>query len=179
MSDVIIGEIHTTRLQRDAIHVAIAPVEAHQILRPGQHVGFMYKDNTELVGVCSNPVGIVDPYLERSVHPGDRFWLFLYPQTVTSLRHDWTHPAFPAVKATTPARDHHEQWIKNYAEDLGLSYRDLMNGAASWVANGSYLSRGGLLESISTSEEFWEHYQALQDEVIPDYKKRSFFTCAC
>jgi hypothetical protein len=82
--------------RRDAIHVAVAPVTAAEPLAPGQHVGFVPANQTETVGPADRPVGIVDPFLTTPVEPGQRFWLFLYPNTVTSLRHVWTHPAFTA-----------------------------------------------------------------------------------
>jgi hypothetical protein len=86
-----IGKLVTGEEGRDAVHVAIAPVAAPCELRPGQHVDA--HGRPEGPGVV--PVGIVDPFLREAVRPGERFWLFLYPNTVTSLRHEWTHPAFP------------------------------------------------------------------------------------
>lgn len=88
--------------RRDAIHIAVAPVTAVAALTPGQHVGLI-ANNTEQVGPTDNCIGIVDPFLQHGVEPGQRFWLFLYPNTVTSLRHYWTHPAF-ASKLPSPAR---------------------------------------------------------------------------
>lgn len=89
--------------RRDAVHVAVAPVTATEPLRPGQHVGFTPAGQIEVVGPVEpgRTVGLVDPYLPDDVQPGQRFWLFLYPNTVTSLRHVWTHPAF-APKVPTP-----------------------------------------------------------------------------
>src|SRR5688572_10378765 len=87
--------------RRDAIHIAVAPVTAAERLLPGQHVGLVRGD-TEHVGALESPascVGIVDPFLKQAVEQGQRFWLFLYPNTVTSLRHYWTHPAFTASVA--------------------------------------------------------------------------------
>lgn len=86
--------------RRDAIHIAVAPVMAAERLRPGQHVGLVRVGDPERVGPCDRNIGIVDPFLAEEVEAGQRFWLFLYPGTVTSLRHIWTHPAFATVAAT-------------------------------------------------------------------------------
>jgi hypothetical protein len=85
--------------RRDAIHIAVAPVTAAGRLAPGQHVGLVEEGNLELVGPCDRPIGAVDPFLAAEVEPGQRFWLFLYPGTITSLRHVWTHPVFTAAAA--------------------------------------------------------------------------------
>lgn len=85
--------------RRDAIHIAVAPVMAAELLAPGQPVGFVEPGNMELVGPCAERIGIVDPFLTASVAPGQRFWLFLYPGSITGLRHVWTHPAFSAAAA--------------------------------------------------------------------------------
>src|SRR4029077_11817181 len=85
--------------RRDAIHIAVAPVTAAVRLAPGQHVGLVREDNVEWVGLCDHAIGVVDPFLAEAVEPGQRFWLFLYPGTITGLRHVWTHPAFTAVAA--------------------------------------------------------------------------------
>ncbi len=92
-----LGElIHDGDRRRDAIHIAIAPVTAAVSLKPGDHVGLIDNGQRELVGPCEETLGIVDPFLRNNVEPGERFWLFLYPNTITSLRHVWTHPAFQA-----------------------------------------------------------------------------------
>lgn len=83
--------------ERDCIHIAVVPVVAGSMLRPGQKVGVMRASdgryitgtNTEVVGV----VGVIDPYLAVPVLTGQRCWLYLNPGSITSLRHDWTHPA--------------------------------------------------------------------------------------
>jgi hypothetical protein len=76
--------------QRDAIHIAVIPVEAAMELSPGMHVGL---DGLDRATPLVDTIGIVDPYLDDTVLPGERFFVFLYPGTITSLRHEWTHPA--------------------------------------------------------------------------------------
>jgi ABC-type nitrate/sulfonate/bicarbonate transport system substrate-binding protein len=95
-----VGKLIDSDARRDAIHVAVAPVEAAEDLQPGQHVGLV-------AGLASGTVaaiGVVDPFLTEAVRKGQRFWLFLYPNTVTTLRHVWTHPAFMAVPPPSSQR---------------------------------------------------------------------------
>ena len=86
-----LGEIPAPDARRDAVHVAVAPVVAKHDLNPGDHVG-LFPDGQ--AGYAGEHIGAVDPFLRNPVKAGERCWLFLYPNTVTSLRHSWTHPAF-------------------------------------------------------------------------------------
>ena len=111
MSDKVkVGQLQPKGLtERDAIHVAIAPVVAQTELAPGKHIG---ADGSER----KPHVGIVDPYLKTAVQQGDTFYLFLYPGTVTSLRHEWTHPQFKAVSSSVnPERATAELYLKMVA----------------------------------------------------------------
>lgn len=92
MSDTKLGTYPSKDAKRDAIHIAIAPVIAATNLRPGQHVGLI-KDN--IAGEVAEPIGIVDPFLQSQVYKGEMFYLLLYQQTITGMRHHWKHPAFP------------------------------------------------------------------------------------
>src|SRR5687768_16079234 len=98
----VLGKIITSAVQRDAVHIAIAPVIANERLKPGQPIGFKTPgDPTIVTGRGTRSIGIVDPFLMEEVVAGERFYIFLYPQTITSLRHDWTHPAFDQVVPTS------------------------------------------------------------------------------
>lgn len=91
------GSIINEEVARDAIHMAVAPVVAAEDLRPGMHVYLTsYGEAVHSIEVGESPVGIVDPFLRRPVRKGQQFWLLLYPNTVTSLRHEWEHPAWPS-----------------------------------------------------------------------------------
>lgn len=83
---------------RDAMHMAMAAVVADEKLSPGEHVGFI-RDSKErvastLINKFVSPIGIADPFLRGVVLPGQRFWMWLYPKTITGLAHHWSHPSF-------------------------------------------------------------------------------------
>lgn len=136
----LIGRLITGAAQRDAIHVAIAPVVAAEVLKPGQHVGLDIRGRAE---VNCKAIGIVDPFLLELVGEGEQFYLFLYPRTVTSLRHEWTHPAFPSAPPT-PADvkagenggsvAESEAWLRKYAAEMNpydgaqAAYKRLLAG---------------------------------------------------
>lgn len=88
----VLGKLIEGFGRRDCIHIAIAPVTAGEDLEPGFHVALNGKG--EAVSDHLNTVGIVDPFLLSKVEKGQKFWLLLYPGTITSLRHVWSHPAF-------------------------------------------------------------------------------------
>lgn len=93
MKELKLGELITEPQNRDAVHIAVAPVIAVSKLAPGDHVGFIAGNKVGRISAI-RCVGIVDPFLRGEVNTGEQFWLYLYPGSITSLRHDWTHPAF-------------------------------------------------------------------------------------
>lgn len=88
-----IGELCHEGALRDAMHFAVAPVVAHHRLDPGTDVAVTEGRAYSIIR-DRGAVGIVDPFLQKEVEEGEQFWLFLYPNTITGLRHMWTHPAF-------------------------------------------------------------------------------------
>lgn len=95
-----LGMIHFKPENRDAIHLAVEPVEASQSLEPGQKIGILnglaYPVGLDPMVAGKIPYhGIVDPFLPRDVEVGERFWFIMAPRVVTSLRHVWEHPDFP------------------------------------------------------------------------------------
>jgi len=115
-ADVNLGGKPSKCANRDAVHIAVAPMVAGESLKPGDHVSV--RD-----GKCfatGNLIGIVDPYRRTPVAKGEPFWLCLYPKTVTSLRHHWTCPALPAStreEIDAELRDS-ERWLREYAKRM-------------------------------------------------------------
>lgn len=181
MADQIkLGVLIDEHQHRDAIHIAVAPVIAAEVRLPGMDIGLL-SGSQEQVSRSAKHIGIVDPFLKLQVQPGQRFYMFLYPQTITSLRHEWTHPAFQSVTAPVGVSDS-EKWLREYASGLGVDYRELMDGADAWVVNDEYFmpsDDAGMLEGISTDAEFWPHYEKVRGVTVDANRRRNFFTCSC
>jgi len=97
-------------VNRDAIHVAVVPMTAGEDLSIGSAFRLGSTDQyTAYNGNYGNAVGIVDPFLNASevtywrVEKGQKFWGFLFPGTVTGMRHHWMHPAFKERTDSIPA----------------------------------------------------------------------------
>ena len=96
-----LGMIHFKTEKRDAIHLAVEPVEAGQAMAPGTHIGIVQgvawpTGHKLCLGTVVPYHGIVDPFLPRLVRKGEKFWFVMAPRMVQSLRHVWEHPDFPA-----------------------------------------------------------------------------------
>ncbi len=174
-----LGKIITAPQQRDAIHVAVAPVVAVQDLVPGQHVG-LRKDNGEAYFTSpgdKDAVGIVDPFLTSRVRKGEKFWLFLYPNTVTSLRHEWTHPALDQQQAKQTSK----AWLEEFAEGLGSSLESLQDAMSEWSYSQDYAhgDRFAGHDGFEFPPAFWKHYQIFMNVKLNKAEQPSYFSCSC
>jgi hypothetical protein len=183
MGDVLPADVRG----RDAVHVAVVSAVAGEKLSPGQDVSLIADTKGEgRAAPRGKTIGIVDPFLKADLQPDQRFWLFLYPRTITGLRHVWSHPDFPdGFDAPSSQALASEQWIRAYAEEIGDGYGPLMAGADRWVRNEDYYygpDQGGyhgLFEGVSLHPEFWDHYEAVRGVKVPEERRDRFFTCSC
>lgn len=161
-----LGTILSTEEMRDAIHLAVVPVVASARVYPGQHLN---ADG----GTTPPLVGIADPFLPGPAQPGQRFWLVLYPRTITSLRHVWTHPAFPETPADSKEKS--ERWLRDYADREDVPpYEELISMALD-AYDGMYT--GGMEYSGHIPDEFWHHVEVVTGRRIS--KRADYFRCAC
>lgn len=180
MSNLKLGQLIETEEFSDAIHVAVAPVTAGEKLSPGDHIGFL-PDGT--VGETTSNIGIVDPFLRKAIKKGDKFWLFLYPNTVTGLRHCWAHPAFDKKSEPISDKSFSEKWMRQWAmEHMGEDYYN--EGKISEQSAYEFAIRAGHEHSVGPYEsardyiddEWWGHW-----EKITGCKRGVdvYFSCAC
>jgi len=193
-----LGQIIDDKQQRDAIHIAVAPVVAVETLYPGQHIGFVDDAKTRVGTAAANRIGIVDPFLSEAVQPEQRFWMFLYPGTITSLRHDWTHPAFAdaapskgAPPQLLPDKAVSEAWLRDFCRMSDCpEYETVMKAIQGEFENHdpSYYSSGGYIDNeylhfdgrdahAEIPDEFWTHAEIVLGKKLP-LKPRSF-SCSC
>lgn len=157
MSELNIGKIIEGEAARDAIHIAVAPVVAGEHLEPGTHVAF--DENGSVVSRKNNPIGIVDPFLGGAVKKGQKFYLFLYPKTVTNLRHEWSHQDFKQEPSTASAS---MLWLKHFAVLHQMHYNDMMAGVERFVDGGcTFPTIEDDHKDWETPPDFWIHYYAV------------------
>ncbi len=176
-----IGQILTMPQERDALHFAIAPVEAAINLSPGAHVQ-LTSDGRATTG--PNPIGIIDPFLKAKVKPGEHVWLFLYPSTVTGMRHHWDHPSFDVVKPAAPDKSESEAWMRAWAvAHMGEDYYgDYEKPRPAEVAYAAAIEAGhqlhiGPYESARDHIDgtWWDHWE----KITGTKGERGYFSCSC
>lgn len=179
-----LGNVIDNTQYRDAIHLAVEPIEAGEPLSPGDNIGII--KGKAMRG--KNTLGIVDPFLENPLQKGEWFWMVLYPRTIKSLRHVWTHPAFDnaAIENLHELKALSKRWISAYAKEIGIDFESLMEGTRRWIKNkvhycayNSSTEWYDLLEDKTISEEFWEHYENYTGETLSADVKTDFFSCTC
>ena len=175
MSDVTLGVLPIGPLERDAIHVAVVPMIASEMLRPAQRIGVL---GDGIAGPSGKITGIVDPYLTDVVPKGSAFWMCLLPGTVTGMRHHWSHPDFNGPAA--PGVSESVAYLMQEAANRGLSYDEFMGYVSEFVNTGHYIVHGGRFEGQGIYEdEFWPHYEAVTGEKVEERDRGSVFSCSC
>lgn len=190
-----LGTYITGAEARDAIHLAVVPIVASEKVYPGQHLTATGNTVGETVGIC-------DPFLPGPVNIGQAFWLVLYPRTITSLRHAWTHPAFPETApqiAVDPDKEASKAYLEDFASRLfsyyGQHSDDPDSGRNEYPeGEGEYGSRlkvllegieyGGAFgtdieygDDLKPSEELYRHYEIYTGNAAPT--RPEWFRCAC
>lgn len=170
-----LGKLITDEQERDAVHIAIFPAIAGEKLYPGQHV---YLLNGKAVLGAANTLGIVDPFLKEPVYPDTKFWLCVYPNTITSLRHNWTHPAFarPIKNLDSDSEQVKEskRWLEEMAEHGYVTYEELLDMADKREF------RFGTEMYDYPKEQFWQHYQIVTGQVVGiSVIEDTYFSCSC
>jgi hypothetical protein len=173
---------------RDAVHIAVAPVIAGEQLRPGTQVCFIAEGNTETVvrvprnkwgGPEKMPVGVIDPFMyDEVIGKGTRCWMMLFPGTITSLRHEWTHPEFAKTDAL--------RRIEFIAQQLDIPIKGLLGAAKRWVESGGedWTTQFGSEDWRDNFngwqlKQFWEAYQEHTGTQVAEGLRSNPFSCSC
>jgi len=188
-----IGKLLTGGEERDCIHMAIFPaIAAEDGLRPGAEVGLVYgttnqiKSMERLYGLPA--IGIVDPFLfkslwenrQYSVKKGDRVWVFLFPGTVTGMRHHWRHEALDTPHVP---KNESEKWLREFADKWNFNYDEMIAGAQE--DEGYVVAMGIDLHSSSElapgdEGRFWDHIENITGRQFNQKHRETFgWSCSC
>lgn len=185
MADYVpkLGEFPGPGDTRDAIHVAVIPVRAGETLSPGSWVHM--KDDRAYEVIPPRAIGVVDPYLVNAwVQPGQAFWLCLKPQTITGLRHRWSHPAFADVSEELPSKEdvfaEAQKVVEHVAERRGVTTNELMAAADRYVFMDEMTDDRFKEDDNSTGEwhEFWKAWALLTGQAPPTSMSTPYTCCA-
>lgn len=195
-----LGTIIDENAGRDAIHIAVEPCRAGMTLFPGEDIGLngsgiAYSPRNSAFPSEDVPTGIVDPFLKGPVHEGQWFWFLVYPRTITSLRHVWSHPAFGDIPepqaASGPSREASEEWLREWQASSEFDSFEQMEAVVrtgKWgsgeygdsVSNqGENIHFYGNDASGDIPAEFWVHAEIAFGIRIPQDERASYFSCSC
>jgi hypothetical protein len=183
-----LGSIIDNTAGRDAIHLAVEPIIAGQDLNPGQDIGirdglaFKYMEDEK---TPVKLVGIVDPFLKYTVRRGQMFWLIVYPRTISSLRHVWTHPDFEEhpytiIESNQKSKEVSEKWVRKFLRDNDApsSYQKMIDLIKSGgVDDEEYFFVGDLDGHCAIPSEFWDHIEIITGKKMNI--RPGYFSCSC
>ena len=187
-----VGVLIDETAKRDAIHIAIMPCIAAENVYAGDEVGILLGTLNQIKRRPSayglKPIGIVDPFLieYRTINIGERCWVFLFPGTITGLRHEWTHPGILDTiqpKVTLSDREEAEAWLHSFAYKWNFDYASMI--AEAQDKDGYIVAKGIDIHSRSEladgdEELFWKHIGTLTGRKYDESHRENFgWSCSC
>lgn len=170
---------------RDAIHLAVEPIIAPCALMPGWHV-----TADGLPATPGKGVGIIDPFVTTPIEKGTKVWLVVYPRQIKSLRHVWTHPAFPdepAVIHGDDAKKRAESALRSICGRWdGPDYDEFIRIAVgeyvprewgSWTIDNERLLSTGSDASGDIPPEVWDYVEIVTGKRC--VARPTYFSCSC
>lgn len=171
----LIGKVLGTRGERDAIHIAVYPAVAARSLQPGANVGL--NEDGEADNLSDKDIGVVDPFLKATVRRGERFFIFLYPNTATGLRHVYTHPVLDSADKD---KTESEQWLRAFADRLFIYDPEYGTRFDVLIENAEQGGFGTDIEygyDCQPTAEFWDHFERYTGRKV--VHRPAHFRCAC
>jgi hypothetical protein len=194
MSDnLFLGKKNPPRMERDAIHIAVVQmVCGEDYMSAGDHV-FIMPGTTDTImskDKCygdHGQIGVIDPFItEFGMKKGDRVWVFLYPNTVTGLRHEWSHPAFAeAERLAGPNVSESELWLRKFAAEWGFDYENMLDVGINPESGWGYITAQGVdLHSVGELGEdhdlFWHHLEIMTGKKYDEFHRGKVgWSCSC
>ena len=179
---------------RDAVHVAVFSAIADSRLFPSEEIAIVEQGERDTKvrsarhDEVDRSVGIVDPFLRGVIEPGTRFWVYLYPRTITALAHRWSHPSFEdtgSVYSPPSTKLASEQWLRDFVARTDCpSYEHVMALAADRAdgcdddPDSDYLLVRGQDAHGEIPPEFWDHIQVMLGRPIRG-RRAEYFSCSC
>lgn len=181
-----LGKLIVGGANRDAVHIAVAPMMAGTDLRIGQKIKLSYGTTDVAIDGTyfeEQAIGIVDPFLDQYyVREGEKFWCFLFPGSVTNMEHRWQHPAFIEKTVGSEA----EAWLRAFSDRWGFYYDDLIEAGVGKDSDWRYVTAHGKdLHGASELEPgeyelFWKHLEDLTGETFSEEHRQGMgWSCTC
>lgn len=185
-----IGKVITSEQHRDAIHVPVMPIILGKGMEPGTRV---YIREGKAYPSHGFAVGVIDPFLDGWEEAGKEVWLFLFPGSIKTLRHEWTHAGIDSPAKPSPTKEESEAWLREFVKAADCPDYDTLIAAATgghvkarehydgdaYENDGEYLFFRGRDAHGEIPPEFWDHVENYTGVKIGTGERATYFSCSC
>lgn len=187
MAEIQLGKLIKGEALRDAVHIAVVPLIAGTDLYKGNVVKLSSVDKEIALDGEYNKdqaIGIVDPFLgDYQVPRGSKFWCYLFPNSVTGMRHHWQHPVLDRPLA--PLSGDSEKWLREFADRWNFNYDEMISAGIGEENDWRYVvARGIDLHDVrelgEDHELFWFHLEKMTGMTFDEAHREGLsWSCSC